>query len=93
VPFLQAAVSGRAAVWDDLIRGEDLEVAGAGFTAGGGISYFFSPAWALETSLQWTFGEFSEVSVGDRSANLEEFTFSATSTRFDLGVSWHPRGG
>lgn len=91
VPFLSAGVSGRAAVWDDLIQGEDLEVSGGAFTAGGGISHFFNPAWALEASLQWSFGEFSEVSVGDQSANLEEFAFSATSTRFDLGLSWHAR--
>lgn len=93
VPFLLAGVSGRAAVWDDLIQGQDLEVTGAGVTAGGGISYFFTPAWALQTSLEWTFGEFSDVTVGDQSANLEQYSFSATSTRFDLGISWHPRGG
>ena len=67
-------------------------VSGTGFTAGGGISYFFTPSAALEASLDWSFGESSEVSLVSRSANLQQYAFSATSTGFDLGLSWYPRG-
>lgn len=95
VPYLQAAVSGRAGTRDDvIIQGSttprDLEISGAGFTAGGGLLIFFHPAWAFDADLKFTVGEFSTIKYGN--VSVDGFEIDATSTRFNVGVSWHPGG-
>jgi len=93
VPFLLAGLGARAAVWDNYDSGEDLSISGAGVTFGGGLSYYFSPSLALEGGLKWNVGKFTQASLGGETVDLDEFEFSATSTRFNLGLSWQPRGG
>lgn len=89
-PFVQGAFSGRAASFD-LGADGTLDVRGSGLSAGGGLEYFVTEALAIEAGLAWTFGEFTEGRVDDGDwEGLEDFSFEMNTTRFDLGVSWHP---
>lgn len=93
VPYLQAAITGRAGTREDVvIQGSpvprDLEISGAGLTAGGGLLVFFHPKWAFDADLKFTAGEFSTIRYGN--VSVEGFEIDATSTRFNVGVSWHP---
>lgn len=88
-PFVQGAVGGRSLAVDLGSEGT-LEARGLGFTAGGGLEYFFSRSLALEAGLSLSIGEFSEGRIGNnRWADLDE-SVSATTSRFDIGLSWHP---
>lgn len=88
-PFVQGALNGRGFAVD--MGGEDLEARGPGFTAGAGLEYFFSPRVALEAGLSYSFGEFNEGRIGGGEwVDFEDEAFEATSTRFDIGVSFHP---
>ena len=89
-PFLQLALSGRAISWDTGPQG-DLQARGGGVSAGAGLEYFVSPTLAIEGGLHLSHGDFSEGRLGD--GDWVEFgneSFSATSSRLDLGISWHP---
>ncbi|MBC7791613.1 MAG: outer membrane beta-barrel protein [Anaerolineae bacterium] len=96
VPYLQAALSARAASQDDVVIDDGaggtttgkLQVSGTGFTFGGGLEYFFTPKVALNTSLGWTVGEFSTVKF--ENVSVDGLNLDATSTRFNLGISWFP---
>jgi hypothetical protein len=95
VPYLLAALSARAGTQEDvLIQGSttprDLEISGAGFTAGGGLLIFFHPSWAFDADLKFTAGEFSKIRYGN--VSVDGLEIDATSTRFNVGVSWHPGG-
>ena len=85
--YLDGAVSGRVARYD--IAGSNLDFSGSGITLGGGLEYFFSPAFALDVALKFTFGKFDEASYQGDSETID---VSATSTRFNVGVSWFPTG-
>ena len=88
-PFVQGALNGRAAAFET-VEG-DLEARGPGFTAGGGLEYFFSRTVALEAGLAFSFGEFNEGRLGNSDwVDLENEAFGVTTTRFDIGVSFHP---
>jgi hypothetical protein len=89
-PFVQGAFSGRAFSLDAGSAGT-LEARGPGFTAGAGVEYFFNPQVALEAGLSYSFGEFNEGRLdGGEWVDFEDEAFSATSSRIDVGVSWHP---
>lgn len=93
VPYLQVAVTGRAGTRKDVVfQGSsvprDLELSGAGLTAGGGLLVFFRPQWAFDADLKFTAGEFSTIRYGN--VSVEGLEIDATSTRFNVGVSWHP---
>jgi len=85
--YLDGAFSGRVARYD--FDGSNLDFSGSGITAGGGLEYFFSPAFALDVALKFTFGKFDEASY---QGDTESVDVSATSTRFNVGVSWFPMG-
>lgn len=83
LPYLTLAYSGRSAGLD--VGGDLLTITGAGPTFGGGIAVFLSRSAALDLGLRWTAGAFTEAEyLGD----TESIDVSATSARFDLGVSW-----
>jgi hypothetical protein len=84
-PFLQGAVNGRAIVFDD-----ESGARGGGFTGGGGLEYFINRKLALEAGLFLSFGKFTEATDGEDWFELEDGGVKATSSRFDIGVSWHP---
>lgn len=89
-PFIQAAYSGRAASFDLGPEGT-LDVRGSGITGGGGLEYFVSPALAIEAGLSFTGGEFTEGRLDDSEwVDLDDASIDMTTTRFDLGISWHP---
>lgn len=77
------AFSGRAARWSDL----DLDASGSGYTVGGGVVYFISPALGLNAGFAFTGGELSEVTEGDVTVDTD---FDATSWRFRAGITWFP---
>ncbi len=85
VPYLDLALTGQAAVFD--IAGDDLVFSGSGFTLGGGLKYFATPAVAIDGSLSTTLGSFREVEYqGDR----EAVDASANGVRLGFGISWYP---
>ena len=98
-PFVDVALTGRAAVqedvtlYDDFGNSEtgDLSVSGAGFSFGGGLNYHVTPRFALTTGLRWTVGELSQVKFNN--VSVDGLELDATTTRFNLGFVWYPRGG
>lgn len=86
VPYLEAAVTGQAAVVD--LGGDDLSFTGWGGTLGGGLKYFFSPAFALDTGLRFTVGQFTSVEF--RGAQEDVDDVSTMTTRIDIGLAWFP---
>jgi hypothetical protein len=97
VPFLEAALTGRALLQEDWVLTDDegeivegeLELSGAGFSFGGGVLYFFDPRVALNADLKWTVGEFDEVRIGN--VSVSGFELDGTSTRLNVGVHWFPQ--
>ncbi len=89
-PYVQGAFTGRGLAFD---MGSDgtLEARGAGFTGAAGLEYFVTPRVGLEASLSYSIGKFSEGRLdGGEWVDFEDEAFDAVSSRFDLGVSWHP---
>lgn len=98
VPFVEGGVSARVAGQDNIVVVGDngpqevnLEISGGGITFGGGVEYYVAPAWALGANLRWTTGEFSTVKFNN--VSIDGFELDATTTRLNLGVSWHPMLG
>lgn len=89
VPSLEGALTGRAMVVD-VGMSDDLEVTGVGFTVGGGIDYYVAPSASLGANLGWTVGKFTDAKLGDTSASLGSESFSALTTRFNIGLTWWP---
>lgn len=92
VPFVEGAVTGRALVIDssDLGTQDDLEVSGIGFTGGGGLDYYLNRSLSLGVELAWTFGDFTDAKMGGESVDLGDESFGATTSRFNLGLTWWP---
>jgi len=90
-PYINAAFTGVAALEETELSGENIEtaVAGGGITIGGGLQYFFSEKLALDLGLQATQGAFTMITVDDEDEEFEE-GIAFTTSRFQLGVSWHP---
>ena len=92
IPFVQAAVGRRSInVKDPVVDGnaeEEVDLSGTSFTAGGGVGFYLTSAWALEAALHFTGGEFSTLRVNN--VSVSGLDFDATSTRFNLGVRWWP---
>ncbi|HET9439045.1 MAG TPA: outer membrane beta-barrel protein [Longimicrobiales bacterium] len=92
VPFLDAAIGARAvSVEDATSDGEDVgkvTFSGGSFSLGGGISFFTSEKFALETLVKFTGGTFEQVDVG--SVSVRDLDIDASSFRFKLGMSWWP---
>jgi hypothetical protein len=92
VPFLDAAIGGRAvSVEDATSDGEDVGTvtfSGGSFSLGGGISFFTSEKFAIETLVKFTGGKFEQIDVGD--VSVRNLDIEASSFRFKVGVSWWP---
>jgi hypothetical protein len=92
VPFLEGAIGGRAvSVEDATSDGEDVGTvtfSGGAFSVGGGVSFFTSEKFALETLVKFTGGTFEQIDVGD--VSVRNLDIDASSFRFKLGVSWWP---
>ena len=92
VPFLEAAVGGRAVtVEDGRVNGTnvgEVSFSGSAFSLGGGIGFFLSEKVALETVLKFTGGEFTQIDVGN--VSVDGLDLDASSFRFKFGVAWWP---
>ncbi len=93
VPYLQAAISGRAVsvtngALNQVTQSEDITLSGAAFTVGGGILFYFNETLAADLQLALSGGRFTDVKVGTVTYNNAEV--DAQSTRFNIGVSWWP---
>ncbi len=84
-PFAQVLISGVAAEQD--FRFYDLEMAGGGASIGGGVLYFFSPAFALDSELLLMAGTLNDVKVDGHSMDVE---IDQQSARLKVGVRWYP---
>jgi hypothetical protein len=92
VPYLDAAIGARAvSVEDATSDGEDVgEVtfSGGAFSLGGGVAFFTSEKFSLETGVKFTGGTFEQIDIGD--VSVRNLDIDASSFRFKLGVSWWP---
>ena len=92
VPFLDAAIGGRAvSVEDATSEGEDVGTvtfSGGSFSLGGGVSFFTSEKFAIEALAKFTGGKFEQIDVGD--VSVRNLDIEASSFRFKVGVSWWP---
>lgn len=88
-PYVNVAFSGVAEGTTSEDEDENVTISGTGYTLGGGLQYFFSPRFALDAALQGTFGEFTQLQVGDESTEFDE-DVKFTTARLQLGVTWHP---
>ena len=95
VPFVEGGLTGRGLAQDDADLGTgvagDVSLTGGGVSFGGGLQYYATPKVALGVGLKWTVGEFDRVKVDN--VTVEGFDIDATSTRFNIGISWYPMTG
>jgi hypothetical protein len=92
IPFLEAAVGGRAvrlenATVDGDSAGE-LNFSGGALSIGGGIGFFATEKLAIETLVKFSGGTFEQIEVGNVAVN--NLDIEASSFRFKLGVAWWP---
>ena len=92
VPFLQAALGYRVvSVSDPVVDNaavNEVSFSGAGLTLGGGTDIYFTETFGLDLQLLWTGGEFTTVTVDN--VSVSGLDIDATSTRFNVGLSWWP---
>ena len=92
VPFLDGAIGVRAVSVADAAReGEDVGTvtfSGGALSLGGGLSFFATETFAIETLVKLTGGRFEQVDVGN--VSVRDFDIEASSFRFKVGVSWWP---
>ena len=95
VPYVEGGLTARVAGQDNSVvigdggpQDVDLEISGGGFTIGGGVDYQVIPALALGANIRWTSGEFSTVKFNN--VSIDGFELDATSTRFNIGLTWRP---
>ncbi len=92
VPFLDGAIGGRRVTVDDArSEGEnvgEVTFSGGALSIGGGVSFYPSEKFALQTLVKFTGGTFEQVDVGDIS--VRNLDIDASSFRFKFGVSWWP---
>lgn len=92
VPWLEVGVGSRAVQVDDAEldgnRFDRVNFNGGALTLGGGLSAYLSETLALDVSLKWTGGEFTEVDLGE--VAVRRLDIEATSSRFGVGLVWWP---
>lgn len=89
-PYGVVAFTYREATFEfDNPNAPEVEFSGGGVTLGGGLKYFLSRAVALDFGLAFTFGQFTDVTVGGVTATLPD-EVNATSGRLAVGLSFFP---
>ena len=92
VPYLEGSVGARVVtVKDASVNGtseDEVSFNGGAVTFGAGLSTFFSKRAALDVSLKWTGGTFTEIDLG--AVALRNLDIDASSFRFGLGVIFWP---
>jgi hypothetical protein len=94
VPYLQAALSGRAvsvedAVLNQVVQSDAVTLRGGALTLGGGLLVYLGETFALDLQLAFSGGDFTEVEAGNVTVRLSD-PYRANTARFNLGVSWWP---
>lgn len=88
VPYLEAAIGARVVSLDDATVGDQeragVSFSGPAFTVGGGVSFYIKETLSLDLDLNFTSGEFTDVSVGE--LTVGGFDIDARSTRFGVGL-------
>lgn len=88
--YLTGGVTGRAASSSSFGGGVgDYEFSGINPTAGAAAQVFVTNKLAIDGSVLWTFGKFSDTKNG----SLDAGRVSATGSRVSVGVSWYLLGG
>lgn len=92
IPFLEGAVGGRAVRLENAtVEGEEageLNFTGGSLSIGGGIGFYATETFAIETLVKFTGGTFEQVDLGNVSVN--DLDIEASSFRFKLGIAWWP---
>jgi opacity protein-like surface antigen len=85
-PHLDAAITGKRAEFDT--GSPALDTRGAGWTVGGGVSWFLSRSFAFDASLLQSGGALSRFKDDQRIRDVD--TVGVNSTRVNIGISWYP---
>jgi hypothetical protein len=92
VPYLQAALSGRAVTVDrariNNVTYDQATFNGGGFSLGGGLLVYPWETVAFELQLVGTGGRFTEIKRDN--VTISGLEIEATSGRFSVGLSWWP---
>jgi len=86
IPYIEAALSGRAAETTD--DGADIRLSGGALTLGGGLNYYFRQKLAVDVGLSFSGGRFDKLEIEGDEVPYEEA--DATGTRFRVGLTWYP---
>lgn len=90
VPYLEAAITGRAVSLNDAEVGTDqvgkLTFSGGALSVGGGLSVYLKETLALDVELIASGGTFNQIDIGAISVN--NLDLHATSGRFKVGLLW-----
>lgn len=93
VPWVELAAGSRAVGVDaaevDGQSAGDVTFNGGAFSVGGGLSTFFTRKLALDVSMKWTAGEFTEIDLGNLA--VRNLDIDAASFRFGVGLVWWPK--
>jgi hypothetical protein len=88
-PYVQAALSGRAA--SIRIFDEVFEMRGVGPTVGGGFEYGVGRSAALDVGMSYTFGKFTETRFGGGPwEKIGSDAPGSSTVRLDVGMMWRP---
>lgn len=85
-PHLDVALTGKRADFD--IGSPPLDTRGAGWTVGGGVSWFLSRSLAFDASLLQSGGALSQFKDDERIKGLDDV--GVNSTRVNIGIRWYP---
>lgn len=85
VPYIDTFVTGIASTYNT--GAGDVTFSGSGVSVGGGVQYFFSPQFAFNGGLDFTFGSYDEVEGGGGNESVD---LGVTGARIDIGFSWYP---
>lgn len=85
-PYVDLGLTGRVATFQTDIG--DVNISGGALTVGGGLKYFFTPGLALDAALKLSFGQFTEVELNGRTADIDDI--DANTGRFNIGLVWYP---
>ena len=69
----------------------DAELAGWGGSIGTGFHVFFNPALALDTQVQFTFGQFTHADLTGANAGRLDNARQNWFTRLNVGLTWYPQ--
>ena len=94
VAYVIGAVTGQFAT-GTVTGGEnvnaDAELAGWGGSIGTGFGFFFNPALALDTQVQFTFGQFTYADLTGANAGRLPNNIQNWVTRLNVGLTWYPQ--